>query len=137
MYSRDISAIASASAAVASRMQGMKIMRARGEGLNASDPSGGAAQLSSGLVDDVDLLRRLDDFPGTDEAPGHDHAVTGRNGHGIAGGVGNDADTLQDLAILLLGVGDAPFADLAAPQSGEELSAGVGVMLPDALLGIA
>src|ERR1700676_5339827 len=90
-----------------------------------------------GLVNDVDLLRRLDDFPGSDEAPGNDQAVTRRYRYGVADGVCNDAGTLQDLAILLLGVGDAPFADLAAPDTGEELSADVGVVLPDALFGIA
>src|ERR1700733_461369 len=139
MYCRDMSAMASASAAAASRMPGTTIMLTRGDCLNSRHrcPDRGAGRSLSGLVDDVDLLGRLDNFPGANKAPGNDHAVTRRDGHGVAGGVGNNADSLQDLAVLLLGVGDVPFANLAAPQPGEELSAGVGVVLPHALAGIA
>src|ERR1700722_6369855 len=90
IYSRDISAIGSASAAVASRMPGRNITRC----------ASGCALLLTGLIDDVDLLRRFDHFPGSDEASGNDHAVASRDRHDITGMVGNDAGSLKYLAIL-------------------------------------
>src|ERR1035441_8297314 len=126
IYSRDMSAIGCASAGVASRMPGRNI-------------TAGASRRHSfaGLVDDIDLRRRLDHLPGADETPGNDHAVARRQRGRIAGGVDDDAAPLQNLAILLLGIGDAPLADLAAPDAGEEFSTGVDIVLPDALPGIA
>ena len=71
-----------------------------------------------GFVDDIDLSCALDHLPGAGKTPGNHEALA--NGHDlcIALGVRQNTYTFQNLAVLLFGVGDTPFALLALPDSG-------------------
>src|SRR5262249_50053844 len=91
----------------------------------------------SRFIDDVELPGLLYDLLCLNKPPGNDETISCPYGDGVARGIRDDIDALQDLAILLRRVGNAPFADFVLLGIREKLPADIGVLLLGRLPGVA
>ena len=91
----------------------------------------------TGLEDHIDLAAVFQDFPGAGEAGRNHEAVACAHGLGVAIGITQYGNALEDLAVFVLGVAHRPLADSAFPDAGAELAAGAAVVVAHALLGVA
>src|SRR4051812_16190425 len=104
--------------------------RVRGAGRSACSlrPTSGRTRTrdalrSGGLVDDVELRRRLEHFPPAREAGRNDEGVARLEGPLPAARVCDADAAARDVAELVLGVAHSPATRRAFPHAGEEPSA--------------
>ncbi len=89
------------------------------------------------LEDHVDLAAGFQHFPGAAETGRDDEAVAAAHGFGVALGVTDDRHALQDFAVFVFAVVDRPLPWRAFPDAAVELAARAGVVVGDALRGVA